>query len=634
MKACRICGRLYPDEGGFCPIDGQELYSATQVAIPSNDQDPRIGQVLSQRYQVRRVVADGGMGRVYEALDMVERRNVALKVLHPEVARDAIAVERFKREFDVSAQLPKRHIVDVIDFQPTPDGSYVLVMEFLYGEELRATLKREGVISPARVVRMLSQIAMALDEAHTKKLVHRDLKPDNIFLCQTSDGDIAKILDFGSVKDKGDGAKKLTVLGTTIGSPFYMAPEQAQGLDSLDHRADVWALAAIAYECVTSHVPFKGVNGPSILLEILTKEPKAASELAANAKFRVPPTLDKAFARAFKKAPGLRTPSVGALADDIGKAYGLSGEHSGWAGTRERTLQEEIDARLPELMTAMALEGVAPRDAAAQFFGAGNSLGPMDAAFDQANLGTAATLAPESTRTAVAAPSSPPMGPASSPTSAAPPSSYVVPTNTPPKWLIPAVVMLALGMLGVILLLFVFTGCSKEIDSQRQMAAEPPALATQAGAVQLASAATPSPAAPAEENANAPSAGSEDCAKIAAPSTIDEENFKITFKAKDPYGAGKPGEAVLELEPKSGYHTNDQYPYKLKLTPCSGLRYPNLTIRDEAIKLEKMKGSVAVPFIPESAGSKILAGTFAFSVCSEERCLVEKRDLSLKIEVQ
>src|SRR5690606_31722257 len=197
------------------------------------------------------VVADGGMGRVYEALDMQQRRSVALKVLHQDIVRDDVSVERFKREFEVSALLPHDHIVEVIDFQPTTDGSYALMMEFLYGEELRATLKRESVLPPARIVRMFSQVAIGLDEAHARKMVHRDLKPDNVFLCQTAEGDVVKILDFGSLKDKTDNAKKLTVMGTTIGSPYYMAPEQAQGLDTLDLRADVWALAAILYECVT-----------------------------------------------------------------------------------------------------------------------------------------------------------------------------------------------------------------------------------------------------------------------------------------------------------------------------------------------------------------------------------------------
>src|SRR5882724_4956735 len=141
MKACRVCGRLYPDEAGFCPVDGQELYSATQVPVPSDDADPRIGALLCQRYQVRRVVADGGMGRVYEALDMVEQRNVAVKVLHPEVSRDGVAVERFKREFEVSKQLPHEHIVEVTDFQATGDGSYALEVSDLHDVLVRKLLR-------------------------------------------------------------------------------------------------------------------------------------------------------------------------------------------------------------------------------------------------------------------------------------------------------------------------------------------------------------------------------------------------------------------------------------------------------------------------------------------------------------
>src|SRR6188768_2983561 len=161
MKACPACGRLYPDDAGFCPVDGVQLTSATQVPVLADSQDARIGQLMCNRYQVRRVVADGGMGRVYEALDMQERRNVALKILHADVARDEVSVERFKREFQVSSTLPHQHIVEVLGFQPTHDGTYALVMEFLYGEELRSTLKREGVISPARVVRLLAQTALA-----------------------------------------------------------------------------------------------------------------------------------------------------------------------------------------------------------------------------------------------------------------------------------------------------------------------------------------------------------------------------------------------------------------------------------------------------------------------------------------
>jgi serine/threonine-protein kinase len=374
LKACPGCGRLYPDDAGFCPVDGKALTSATQVPIATDGQDQRLGQLFCERYQVRRVVADGGMGRVYEALDMVDRRNVAMKILHADVARDEVSVERFKREFQVSTSLPHEHIVEVLNFQPTHDGTYALVMEYLYGEELRATLKRETTISPARTVRMLSQVALALDAAHSRKLIHRDLKPDNLFLCQTRDGDTLKILDFGSVKDKTEGAKKLTVLGTTIGSPFYMAPEQAQGLETLDHRADVWALAAIAYECVTGSVPFKGSNGPSILLEILTKEPKPPSQAASGQKYPVPPSLDAVMVSAFKKLPVQRIPTVGALADAFGAAYGLEGTHADWAKIPEGELAQRIEAKLPALLSAQPVAAPKNRDAADAFFGESDAL--------------------------------------------------------------------------------------------------------------------------------------------------------------------------------------------------------------------------------------------------------------------
>jgi serine/threonine-protein kinase len=374
MKACSSCGRLYPDDAGFCPVDGVKLTSATQVPVIGDSADVRVGQLFCNRYQIRRVVADGGMGRVYEALDMAERRNVALKILHAEVARDEVAVERFKREFQVSRSLPHAHIVEVLAFEPTHDGTYALVMEFLYGEELRATLKREHTISPARTVRMLAQVALALDAAHGLKLVHRDLKPDNLFLCQTREGDIVKILDFGSVKDKGESAKKLTVLGTTIGSPFYMSPEQAQGLDTLDHRADVWSLAAIAYECLTGRVPFAGNNGPSILLEILTKEPKPPSEVGKGHKHPVPTTLDRVMVQSFKKMAALRTPSVGALADAVAAAYGLEGGHAHWANVPEGEIAARIAEKLPSLMQAEVPR--APADASDSFFG---ETGALDA---------------------------------------------------------------------------------------------------------------------------------------------------------------------------------------------------------------------------------------------------------------
>jgi serine/threonine protein kinase len=343
MKSCPKCQRTYPNDAGFCPVEGTPLIFTSMVPLGPSD-DPRIGTRLAGRYEIRRVVADGGMGRVYEGVDKHSDSRMAVKVLHDDVARDEVSLERFKREYEISANLPHDYIVSVTDFQRDQEaGVWLLVMEYLEGEELRLVLKRERM-PPARIVRMLSQVAIGLDEAHARKFVHRDLKPDNIFLCGTREGDVVKLLDFGSVKDKNKDAKKLTVLGTTIGSPYYMAPEQAQGLDTLDARADVFALAAITYEAITGKVPFDGSNGPSILLAILTKDPVPPTQRGKGGPYPIPPGLDDVLEEALVKNPNIRTSSVGALADAVGTAYGLTGDHREWA----RVPLQDLEARCNE----------------------------------------------------------------------------------------------------------------------------------------------------------------------------------------------------------------------------------------------------------------------------------------------
>ena len=315
--------RVFPDDAGFCPADGSALQFASMVPVASGE-DPRLGTRLCNRYELRRVVADGGMGRVYEGIDKQTQTRIAVKVLHDDVAKDDVALERFKREFEISSSLPHDHIVKVLDFQrDEAAGVWLLVMEFL-------------------------------DGAHSRQFIHRDLKPDNLLLCGTREGDEVKILDFGSVKDKNKDAKKLTVLGTTIGSPYYMAPEQAQGLDTLDARADVFALAAIAYECMCGVVPFPGSNGPSILLAILTKEPDPPSLSAPKAKFHIPPKMDEVMEEALAKNPNIRTKSVGALADAIGHAYGLSGDHKQWATTPQPVLAQQVQEAKARVMAPPA----------------------------------------------------------------------------------------------------------------------------------------------------------------------------------------------------------------------------------------------------------------------------------------
>jgi serine/threonine-protein kinase len=359
LKACRECQRLYPSDAGFCPIDGTGLAPVEQVDVPADPDDKRINRhIVGERFHIRRKVADGGMGRVYQAYEKACGRSVALKVLHPEVADDRVAVERFKREYALSSELPHEHIVEVLDFQRTEDHSFALVMEYLEGEELREALKREKVLPPARLVRMVSQLAIGLREPHSLKLVHRDIKPDNVFLCHTADGPHVKLLDFGSVRDNTEGAKKLTVIGTTIGSPFYMSPEQAQGLPELDHRADVWSVAAIIYECLTGRVPFEGKTGPQILLAILGREPEPAS--ISGAAHGVPVTLDDVFSDALAKDPGTRLPSVAEFADRYGRAYGLPGNHLDWAYMAEMQLESLIEQNLPRVLAEYDVRASSP----------------------------------------------------------------------------------------------------------------------------------------------------------------------------------------------------------------------------------------------------------------------------------
>src|SRR5690606_10631061 len=210
------------------------------------------------------------------------------------------------------------------------------------------------------------QVAQALDVAHRQQLVHRDLKPDNVFLCQTPEGDTVKILDFGSVKDTARNARQLTALGTTIGSPSYMSPEQAQGATSLDHRADVWSLAVITFEALAGKLPFAGELPAQILLAIISKRPAVASVVSAATGHPLPTSLDRGLDQAFRKAPGSRFGSAGAFADALGAAFGLAGTHRDWATWPERRLTAEIAAALPGLLAAGPAQAPSAAD---DFFG-------------------------------------------------------------------------------------------------------------------------------------------------------------------------------------------------------------------------------------------------------------------------
>ena len=339
-RRCPVCGTEYPDEIAFCGQDGNVTI---QMAPDGVDPDERLGEQLGD-YIVAAHIADGAMGAVYEARNAPTRERVAIKVLHPDVEADDIAVERFKREYETADMFEHPHIVKVLDYGETAGGQHYMTMEFLEGQELGQLLRSSGKQTPARAVRMLCQVALALDEAHSFGVIHRDLKPDNIYLCvdaeDSSRGDDVRILDFGSVKLQVETGPKLTAFGTTLGSPYYMSPEQAKGLADVDTRTDVFAMGAILYEMLTGKVAFDAPTVAEILMKIVREMPTPADELDAAIPAGVAREIEKAIAK--DKAERHESPT--AMIDAVLAAYGVSGDAAEWAAKPQGDLQVAIDA--------------------------------------------------------------------------------------------------------------------------------------------------------------------------------------------------------------------------------------------------------------------------------------------------
>lgn len=352
-RTCPSCSATYGAGTFFCGVDGTIIIEDQDAS----DFDNRLGRQLGG-YIVAARVADGAMGRVFEGRHPETKERVAIKVLHADVAKDSIAVERFKREYETALEMDHENVIKVLEFGDTEDGSHFMTMEFLHGIELGQALGKGTVQTPARIVRVICQMALALDFAHSFGFIHRDLKPDNIFLCKTPDGDSVRILDFGSVKLQLEMGAKLTAVGTTLGSPYYMSPEQATGAADVDQRTDVFALAAILYEMLTDKVAFDGPNVAMILMKIMNESPPPPSAINPDCPASVDDIVDKGV----RKDKTRRYETAGALATALVAAYGLDGTIEKWA-------------KAPESEIAVALAATAP--AAAKPFG--ESLPPKGA---------------------------------------------------------------------------------------------------------------------------------------------------------------------------------------------------------------------------------------------------------------
>jgi eukaryotic-like serine/threonine-protein kinase len=255
----------------------------------NSETDPHnslLGVVLAGRYQVIRKIGQGGMGAVYEAKHLAIGKRVAVKVLLEKFAKREAIIARLEQEARLATSIGHEHIIDINDFGNTEDGRTFVVMEYLEGESLAECLHREQQLPEQRILLIASQAASALAAAHDKGVIHRDVKPENLFLMRRKDEDFVKVVDFGISKslrssdpESIEHSPRLTQTGMVLGTPLYMSPEQARGDDEVDAGVDIYALGVIMYEASTGRVPFIGSNYLSVISQVLSEEAPAPRTL-------------------------------------------------------------------------------------------------------------------------------------------------------------------------------------------------------------------------------------------------------------------------------------------------------------------------------------------------------------------
>ncbi len=278
----------------MCPVARQTLTS----------------KLVAERYRLLREVARGGMGSVWLAKDMKLGRHVAVKVMSQKLVGAEDLEARFEREAMTVAQLRSNHVVQVYDYG-VQEGLPFMVMELLEGESLGARLKRLGLLGLRETATIVAQVAKGLKAAHNAGLVHRDLKPSNIFLATHDDAEVVKLLDFGVVKALDDsGSSDVTESGMLLGTPQYMSPEQVRGRKTVDHRSDLWSLAAVMFRMLAGSNPFRGDCVGDVVIKIYSDELPKLTDYCDS----LPEEFDAFFDRAFSRKPEDRYQSAEELA--------------------------------------------------------------------------------------------------------------------------------------------------------------------------------------------------------------------------------------------------------------------------------------------------------------------------------
>lgn len=259
-----------------------------------------LGQTIDGKYRIVRLIGEGGMGAVYEGENVRIRRKVAIKLLHTGVASNAEMVQRFEREAQVAGTVGNDHILEILDLGALPNGDRYMVMEFLEGETLTDRIKARTRLQATDAVNIVRQMLTGLEAAHGAGIVHRDLKPDNIFVLRSKAGvkDFVKIIDFGISKFTEHGAStRMTRTGALMGTPHYMAPEQATGSTEIDRRTDIYAVGIILYEAVTGRVPFQAETFNQLLFEIALARITPARQIVPELDAAIDSIIMKASAR-------------------------------------------------------------------------------------------------------------------------------------------------------------------------------------------------------------------------------------------------------------------------------------------------------------------------------------------------
>jgi hypothetical protein len=287
---------------------------------PAQPLENLIGRTLNHRYLVEDKIGEGGFGAVFRGKQIATGREVALKILHPHNVHDETIVARFRREAEACSKLRDPHTVTTYDFDETPDGILYLAMELLRGRALHHLQKAEGPLGAMRVLRILDQVAASLSEAHANGIVHRDMKPENVFIESRAGEDHVKVLDFGIAKMMSDDHQvpALTAVGQTLGTLEFMSPEQLRG-QKLDGRSDLYALGMMAYEMLTGKLPFQSAKTPIDIINFHMKtEAPNPSKLDTN--LAIPGAVDAIIVKMVQKERDHRFADANALRDEIARA--------------------------------------------------------------------------------------------------------------------------------------------------------------------------------------------------------------------------------------------------------------------------------------------------------------------------